>query len=41
MADFYQKFTSVADTLAAIDQPLKDFDLVNFFLAGQIGRAHV
>uniref|UniRef100_A0A2N9GAK2 Reverse transcriptase Ty1/copia-type domain-containing protein n=1 Tax=Fagus sylvatica TaxID=28930 RepID=A0A2N9GAK2_FAGSY len=34
MADFYQKFTSVADTLAAIDQPLKDFDLVNFFLAG-------
>uniref|UniRef100_A0A2N9IMI3 Uncharacterized protein n=1 Tax=Fagus sylvatica TaxID=28930 RepID=A0A2N9IMI3_FAGSY len=26
MADFYQKFTSVADTLAAIDQPLKDFD---------------
>jgi hypothetical protein len=34
MADFYQKFTSVADTLAAIDQPLKDFDQVNFFLAG-------
>jgi hypothetical protein len=34
MADFYHKFTSLADTLAAIDQPLKDFDLVSFFLAG-------
>jgi hypothetical protein len=34
MADFYHKFTSVADTLAAIDQPLKDFDLFSFFLAG-------
>uniref|UniRef100_A0A2N9IBW9 Reverse transcriptase Ty1/copia-type domain-containing protein n=1 Tax=Fagus sylvatica TaxID=28930 RepID=A0A2N9IBW9_FAGSY len=34
MADFFQKFTSLADTLAAIDQPLKDFDLVSFFLAG-------
>jgi hypothetical protein len=33
MADFYHKFTSLADTLAAIDQPLKDFDLVSFFLA--------
>uniref|UniRef100_A0A2N9IMK5 Reverse transcriptase Ty1/copia-type domain-containing protein n=1 Tax=Fagus sylvatica TaxID=28930 RepID=A0A2N9IMK5_FAGSY len=34
MADFYHKFTSLADTLAAIDQPLKDFELVSFFLAG-------
>uniref|UniRef100_A0A2N9GIG9 Retrotransposon gag domain-containing protein n=1 Tax=Fagus sylvatica TaxID=28930 RepID=A0A2N9GIG9_FAGSY len=34
MADFYHKFTSLADTLATIDQPLKDFDLVSFFLAG-------
>uniref|UniRef100_A0A2N9IH96 Reverse transcriptase Ty1/copia-type domain-containing protein n=1 Tax=Fagus sylvatica TaxID=28930 RepID=A0A2N9IH96_FAGSY len=34
MADFYHKFTSLADTLTAIDQPLKDFDLVSFFLAG-------
>jgi hypothetical protein len=34
MADFYHKFTSLADTLAAIDQPLKDFDLVSIFLAG-------
>ena len=32
MADFYHKFTSLADTLAAIDQPLKDFNLVSFFL---------
>ena len=34
MADFYHKFTSLVDTLAAIDQPLTDFDLVSFFLAG-------
>jgi hypothetical protein len=34
MADFYHKFTSLADTLAAIDQPLKDYDLVSFFLVG-------
>ena len=34
MADFYHKFTSLADTLAAIHQLLKDFDLVSFFLAG-------
>jgi hypothetical protein len=34
MADFYHKFTSLANTLAAIDQPLKDFDLISFFLAG-------
>jgi hypothetical protein len=34
MADFYHKFTSLADTLTAIDQPLKDFDLVSFFLVG-------
>uniref|UniRef100_A0A2N9J2W9 Retrotransposon Copia-like N-terminal domain-containing protein n=1 Tax=Fagus sylvatica TaxID=28930 RepID=A0A2N9J2W9_FAGSY len=34
MADFYHKFTSLADTLVAIDQPLKDFDLVSFFLVG-------
>jgi hypothetical protein len=34
MADFYHKFTSLADTLTAIDQPLKNFDLVSFFLAG-------
>ena len=32
MADFYHKFTSLVDTLAAIDQPLKDFNLVSFFL---------
>jgi hypothetical protein len=34
IADFYHKFTSLANTLVAIDQPLKDFDLVSFFLAG-------
>ena len=34
MTDFHHKFTSLANTLAAIDQPLKDFDLVLFFLAG-------
>uniref|UniRef100_A0A2N9F0Q4 Reverse transcriptase Ty1/copia-type domain-containing protein n=1 Tax=Fagus sylvatica TaxID=28930 RepID=A0A2N9F0Q4_FAGSY len=34
MADFYHKFTALADTLAAIDHPLNDFDLVSFFLAG-------
>uniref|UniRef100_A0A2N9FKH8 Uncharacterized protein n=1 Tax=Fagus sylvatica TaxID=28930 RepID=A0A2N9FKH8_FAGSY len=33
MADFYHKFTSLANTLAAIDKPLNDFDLVSFFLA--------
>uniref|UniRef100_A0A2N9IE55 Reverse transcriptase Ty1/copia-type domain-containing protein n=1 Tax=Fagus sylvatica TaxID=28930 RepID=A0A2N9IE55_FAGSY len=34
MADFYHKFTFLTDTLAAIHQLLKDFDLVSFFLAG-------
>jgi hypothetical protein len=34
IADYFQKLTGLADTLAAIDQPLNEFDLVSFLLAG-------
>uniref|UniRef100_A0A2N9H324 Retrotransposon Copia-like N-terminal domain-containing protein n=1 Tax=Fagus sylvatica TaxID=28930 RepID=A0A2N9H324_FAGSY len=33
-ADFFHTFTGLADTLAAIDQPLPEFQLVSFLLAG-------
>uniref|UniRef100_A0A2N9G8U7 Reverse transcriptase Ty1/copia-type domain-containing protein n=1 Tax=Fagus sylvatica TaxID=28930 RepID=A0A2N9G8U7_FAGSY len=34
VADYFHKFTGLADTLAAIDHPLHDFELVSFLLAG-------
>ena len=34
IADFFHTFTGLADTLAAIDQPLPEFQLVSFLLAG-------
>uniref|UniRef100_A0A2N9F3J7 Retrotransposon Copia-like N-terminal domain-containing protein n=1 Tax=Fagus sylvatica TaxID=28930 RepID=A0A2N9F3J7_FAGSY len=34
ISDYFQTFTGLADTLAAIDQPLPDFQLVSFLLAG-------
>jgi hypothetical protein len=32
--DYFQKFTSLVNTLAAIDQGLNDFELTAFLLAG-------
>ena len=34
IADYFHRFTSLANTLAAIDQPLADFELVFFLMAG-------
>jgi hypothetical protein len=34
ISDFFHTFTGLADTLAAIDQPLPEFQLVSFLLAG-------
>uniref|UniRef100_A0A2N9HTS2 Reverse transcriptase Ty1/copia-type domain-containing protein n=1 Tax=Fagus sylvatica TaxID=28930 RepID=A0A2N9HTS2_FAGSY len=34
IADFFHRFTGLADTLAAIDQPLADYELVSFLMAG-------
>uniref|UniRef100_A0A2N9HBX8 Reverse transcriptase Ty1/copia-type domain-containing protein n=1 Tax=Fagus sylvatica TaxID=28930 RepID=A0A2N9HBX8_FAGSY len=34
VADYFHKFTGLADTLAAVDHPLHDFELVSFLLAG-------
>jgi hypothetical protein len=34
ITDYFQKFTSLVDTLAAVEQPLNDFDLISFLLAG-------
>uniref|UniRef100_A0A2N9GIX5 Reverse transcriptase Ty1/copia-type domain-containing protein n=1 Tax=Fagus sylvatica TaxID=28930 RepID=A0A2N9GIX5_FAGSY len=34
IADYFHKFTGLADTLATIDHPLKEFELVSFLLAG-------
>lgn len=33
IANCFHQFTNLADTLAAIDQPLNDFELVSFLLA--------
>lgn len=32
--DYFQKVTGLTDTLAAINQPLNDFEVVSFLLAG-------
>jgi len=34
IANYFQKLTGLVDTLAPIDQPLNEFDLVSFLLAG-------
>jgi hypothetical protein len=34
VTDYFQKFKSLADTLAAAGQPLNDFELISFLLAG-------
>ena len=34
VADYFHRFTGLADTLAAIDHLLHDFELVSFLLAG-------
>uniref|UniRef100_A0A2N9HA29 Uncharacterized protein n=1 Tax=Fagus sylvatica TaxID=28930 RepID=A0A2N9HA29_FAGSY len=33
VAEYYHRFTILADTLAAVDHPLDNFELVSFFLA--------
>jgi hypothetical protein len=33
IADYFHRFTGLADTFAAIDHPLNDFELVSFLLA--------
>ncbi|KAA8539386.1 hypothetical protein F0562_026078 [Nyssa sinensis] len=34
IADYFQQFTNLTDTLAAVDQPLNNYELVYFLLAG-------
>uniref|UniRef100_A0A2N9F027 Reverse transcriptase Ty1/copia-type domain-containing protein n=1 Tax=Fagus sylvatica TaxID=28930 RepID=A0A2N9F027_FAGSY len=34
VAEYYHRFTILADTLAAVNHPLDSFELVSFFLAG-------
>ena len=34
IVDYFHQFTNLADTLATIDQPLIDFELVSFPFAG-------
>lgn len=34
IADYFHQFTTLVDTLVAIDQPLNDFELISFLLAG-------
>ncbi|KAL0008672.1 hypothetical protein SO802_010174 [Lithocarpus litseifolius] len=34
IGDYFHQFTTLVDTLAAIDQPLNDFKLISFLLAG-------
>lgn len=34
VSDYFQKFKALADTLAAAGQPLNDFELISFLLAG-------
>jgi hypothetical protein len=34
IADYFHKFTTLADTLAAIEHPLSDYQLVSFFMSG-------
>ena len=34
VADYFHQFTTLVDTLAAIDQALNEFEIVSFLLAG-------
>uniref|UniRef100_A0A2N9H025 Retrotransposon gag domain-containing protein n=1 Tax=Fagus sylvatica TaxID=28930 RepID=A0A2N9H025_FAGSY len=34
IADYFHKFTTLVDTLAAIEHPLSDYQLVSFFMSG-------
>uniref|UniRef100_A0A2N9GPB1 Uncharacterized protein n=1 Tax=Fagus sylvatica TaxID=28930 RepID=A0A2N9GPB1_FAGSY len=34
IADYFHRFTNLADTLAAVDHPLNDIELISFLLAG-------
>ncbi|KAF5458061.1 hypothetical protein F2P56_022125 [Juglans regia] len=34
IADYFQQFSTLADTLAAVDRPLNDYELIYFLLAG-------
>ena len=34
IAEYFHQFTTLVDTLAAIVQPLNDFEIVSFLLAG-------
>jgi hypothetical protein len=34
IADYFKKFTGLMDTLAAVNQPLNEFEAVSFLLAG-------
>uniref|UniRef100_A0A2N9FDU4 Reverse transcriptase Ty1/copia-type domain-containing protein n=1 Tax=Fagus sylvatica TaxID=28930 RepID=A0A2N9FDU4_FAGSY len=34
IADYFHRFTNLADTLAAIDHPLNDIEMISFLLAG-------
>lgn len=38
IADYYQKFQTLTDTLAAVGQPLNDFVLVSFLLTGLVSE---
>jgi hypothetical protein len=34
IADYFHRFTNLADTLAAVDHPLNDIEMISFLLAG-------
>ena len=34
IANYFHKFTTLADTLAAIEHPLSDYQLISFFMSG-------
>ena len=34
IANYFHRFTNLADTLAAVDHPLNDFEMISFLLAG-------
>ena len=34
IADYSHRFTNLADTLATVDHPLNDFEMISFLLAG-------
>ena len=34
IADYFQRYTNLVDTLASIGNPLNDYELVSYFLSG-------